>query len=207
MELVTHLPLSARTYLQDYSLFSSSSLMVRTLLKPSFEARERLDEFEDFYRLRKPTLSVHVRRGDNVPGVDHGVVDKHLYHPMPALSYYQQAMSMYEGAYQSVAVFSDDPSWCLQNLKADYYHFGQPRIKEHLPQYVAEPFSDWIDLFLMAQCKHHVVANSTYGWWGAYLAEDPSPIVPKPWFGPRIEADEQLMFPSGWRQLERESEC
>lgn len=200
---VPHLSPDAATYLQDYSLFSGIARQIELWFKPSTLAQETIETCGDFHRLRRPILSVHVRRGDNVPGADPGVVDKHLYHPLPPLDYYQRAIAMCDG-YQSIAVFSDDPEWCVENIPADYYHFGQPRAKEHLPEY-NDPFNDWLDLFLMAQCDGgHVVPNSTYGWWGAFLSGDETPIVPKPWFGPRIVSNADLMFPKGWRQLERE---
>lgn len=207
-DCVPHLTPNAATYLQDHNLFSHMASQIQVWFHPSLIAQETIETCEAFHRLRKPVLSVHVRRGDNVPGADPGVVDKHLYHPMPTLDYYQRAIAMYDGAYRSVAVFSDDPAWCAENIPGDYHHFGQSRTKEHLPEYVTEPFNDWLDLFLMALCTAgHVVSNSTYGWWGAFLADDESPIVPKPWFGPRIDSDAALMFPKGWRQLEREPKC
>lgn len=202
--LVPHMTPNAATYLQDYSLFAPIARQIQLWFMPSMLARESIESCRDFHLLRKPVLSVHVRRGDNVPGADPGVEDKHLYHPLPPLHYYQRAIAMCHG-YRSIAVFSDDPYWCMDNLEADYFHLGQPRVKEHLPEYANEPFNDWLDLFLMAQCNGgHVVANSTYGWWGAFLSGDPSPIVPKPWFGPRVDSNADLMFPKGWRLLERE---
>jgi hypothetical protein len=204
--LVPHLPDMAKPYLQDYYLFQAIENQIKEYFRPSPLARETLDVFEEFYALPKPILSVHVRRGDNVPGADPGVVDKYLYHPMPANHYYARAIHLYQGQYASTVCFSDDVEWCYSNIKADYYHRGTPRAKEHTPEY-ADPFQDWIDLFLMAECQHHVLSNSTYGWWGAFLSGDLKPIVPKPWFGPRIDADSDLMFPLTWRQVGREPQC
>lgn len=200
--LVPHLPPAVAPYLQDYGLFSRAAPRVREWLQPSTLAHEQLSQYETFRKLEKPILSVHVRRGDNVPGADPGVRDKHLYHPMPPLDYYKRAIKMYAGSYASIAVFGDDWSWNIRNVPGDYHHTGQPRTKEHLPGYATEPFSDWVDLFLQAECQYHIVSNSTFGWWGAFLANDPSPIVPRPWFGLRVTANAELMFPPGWRQLE-----
>lgn len=208
-DLVFHMPASAKPYLQDYSLFAEIEDKIREWLQPSPVAVNAIESCHEFLGLPRPLLSLHVRRGDNVPGADRGVADKHLYHPMPPLSYYMRGAETYlHGGdhYNSVACFSDDIDWCRDNITADYYHVGEPRAKEHTPEY-HDPFNDWLDLFLMARCQHHVVPNSTYGWWGAFLAADPDPIVPRPWFGPRIDADADLMFPKGWRQLEREPQC
>lgn len=204
-DLAEHLHPQARPYLQDWSLFAHIEPEIRRLLLPTAKALTTTLQHPDFWALPQPVLSVHIRRGDNVPGVD-PYPNKHLYHPLPALDYYKRAIALHHGHYRSIAVFGDDPEWNEANIDGDYFHHGQPRVKEHEPAYRTEPFTDWVDLFLMAACDHHVLSNSSFGWWGAFLADSPAPVAPNPWFGPEVRAftDETLMFPPHWRRLDRE---
>lgn len=72
-------------------------------------------------------------------------------------------------------IFSDEPEWARDNLKLSYPstlvdHNGADK--------------DYEDLRLMSQCKHHIIANSTFSWWGAWLNQNPEKIVlaSKRWF-------------------------
>ena len=90
-------------------------------------------------------------------------------------------------------VFSDDMGWVKENLR-----LGRPAI------YV--DFNDdeknYEDLRLMSLCKHHIIANSSFSWWGAWLNPDPGKIVvaPKKWFNdPSIITDD--LIPESWLRL------
>lgn len=203
-EFVPHIDPRARVYLQDHNLFSHIREEIRSFFQPSDLALEKLDEYEEFWALDRPMLSVHVRRGDNVPGNDPGTPDKHLYHPLRSLAYYNDAIDVLRDRCATVAVFSDDPEWCRENLKADYFHQGVTRPKEHEPEYKTAPIWDWVDLFLQVSADRHVCSNSTYAWWGAYLSNDPQPIVPSrlDWYGPNLRyINAGLMIPSTWTEL------
>ena len=70
-------------------------------------------------------------------------------------------------------IFSDDPEWCRNNLLSDNSTI------------VSSPSDDkWTDMSLMSCCKHHIIANSSYSWWGAWLNKNPGKIVIAPvnWF-------------------------
>lgn len=205
-----HLDRRVRVYAQDLRLIEPVLDEVRAWLAPSAQAQEILDgdRFAMFRELPRPVVSVHVRRGDNV--VDPGVPDKHNYFVLPPLEYYQQAIvRMHELVdVGSVAVFSDDPRWCQAVLFAhglvDYVHDGVPRPKEHEPAYATAPVLDWIDLQLMATCDAHVVTGSTFGIWGALLADPKAVIRCSPVYGPKLAyIDEDRLFLPSWerRQL------
>jgi hypothetical protein len=112
-----------------------------------------------------PSVSLHVRRGDYVNNPLHQTV---------GMDYYQTALNRLPSPLQ-VYVFSDDIDWCrehlpkleLPNLQWEYVDQGQ----------------DFEQLILMTQCDHHILAASSFSWWGAYLSEKVGiTVAPKQWF-------------------------
>ena len=98
-------------------------------------------------------------------------------HPTCDFDYYKEALQLLEskvGAIQAF-VFSDDPVWCRQQFK------NQPRVtivRDFLPADDRQEFQ------LMTHCKHHIIANSTYSWWAAWLGKsaEQKVIAPQRWF-------------------------
>jgi hypothetical protein len=135
-------------------------------------------------RIRSTTaVSVHVRRGDYTDHAHLGFLDA---------SYFHRAVETICTSTPDVElfVFSDDPAWCAQNLR-----FAVPLTIVERP---LVPDRDWEDMRLMSLCHHHVIANSTYGWWGAWLDPSPSKLVvaPKKW----VETEKRVgdPVPAGW---------
>ena len=89
-------------------------------------------------------------------------------------------------------LFSDDPDFI-----ADAFA-GLPRA--HVVR--SDPQKSWEDLFLMARCRHNIIANSSYSWWGAWLnpAEDKRVIAPARWFTPGKLAACNVpdLYPDDW---------
>lgn len=118
------------------------------------------------------SVSIHVRRGDYV---SNSAVSS--FHGEQRLDYYLASIKHITQNIQSPQffVFSDDPVWSRENLK-----FKQP------VTYVDHngPETAYEDLWLMSLCKHHVIANSSFSWWGAWLCRNLEKIIiaPKKWF-------------------------
>jgi hypothetical protein len=70
----------------------------------------------------------------------------------------------------SYIVFSDNPSWVKKNLPI----FKDSLILEQ------DRGEDWEDIMLMARCKHHIIANSSFSWWGAWLCKYSQKVVIAP---------------------------
>lgn len=134
---------------------------------------------------RKPSCSVHIRRGDyvNHPELD-GICGE---------AYYEKALKELDSRYPecSLFVFSDDIHYCRKLLA------GRPDI--HYCDWNTGSDS-WIDMALMAQCEHHIIANSSFSWWGAWLATPNGlTIAPKTW---SLKFDTEIdICPTDWLSL------
>jgi hypothetical protein len=135
-------------------------------------------------------VSLHVRRGDYAADAA-----TRAYHGLCPLDYYRHA-----AAYVSERVrdpvfflFSDDPDWTRANLDLGARAIA---VGHNGPDDGAE------DLRLLSLCRHHVIANSTFSWWGAWLCADPSKIViaPERWFADPAR-DTSDLLPHGWTRL------
>jgi hypothetical protein len=116
------------------------------------------------------SVSLHVRRSDYLKP------DVNAFHGVLPLSYYQNAKSIIAGKITAPQyyIFSDDPEWCAAN-------FSFP----DNPVLIIKNTNDaWEDMCLMSQCKHHIIANSSYSWWAAWLNQNENKIViaPDKWF-------------------------
>lgn len=135
-------------------------------------------------------VCVHVRRGDYL------LPDNFEHHGLCSADYYRRAMRLIRErvADPQFFVFSDDWPWCRENL-AD----GDVVIVD-----ANAPGAGPDELRLMAACRHHVIANSSLSWWGAWLAANAGRIVvaPTPWFSKNPNTPD--LFPAGWVMLPRE---
>lgn len=125
--------------------------------------------------------SVQVRRGDYLQLPEN--------HPVLSSDYYGEAVSrLMAHGISKFLVFSDDLQWCRE-------HFNSP------PFDVISDMSDIGQFELSLSCEHHVMANSTFSWWTAWLDPNPEKIViaPKKWFGPGYaHFDTKDLIPSSW---------
>jgi hypothetical protein len=136
------------------------------------------------------SIALHIRRGDYVSNGAasqfHGVCDIAYYHS--AIEFICRHTSSPEAF-----VFSDDIDWARVNLKLTIpMHFVEGHSAE----------AGHLDLELMRRCKHHVVANSSFSWWGAWLAQSENQIVcaPKRWFA-ASEVNSEDVVPQRWVRL------
>ena len=122
-------------------------------------------------------VSIHIRRGDYVNLQDH--------HPLQPMSYYERGLEYFPDT--PVMVFSDDPEWCKEQT---IFQSDDVLISESNPP--------GIDMYLMSKCSYHIIANSSFSWWGAYLAKSQQVIAPKNWFGPLQNVDTSDKYLNDW---------
>ncbi len=135
-------------------------------------------------------VSVHVRRGDYV-----GNAAASRYHGTCSLDYYRAAVD-YVGARTPAPhlfIFSDEPAWVRAN-----FHLGVPSTVVD----VNPPHRGLRDMQLIALCRHHIIANSSFSWWGAWLGCAPGKIVvsPRRWFN-LASIDTRDRVPDAWMRL------
>jgi hypothetical protein len=123
--------------------------------------------------LKTESVFISVRRGDYVTDLKvnkrFGVLDS---------SYYQRAIKYIAEKIDNPEffIFSDDIDWCIRNFNINYKHT--------FVKYEHGELKFCNDMHLMSLCKHSIVSNSTFAWWGAWLNNNPDKIViaPRKWF-------------------------
>ena len=130
------------------------------------------------------SVSIHVRRDDYL-------LPQFKFIDVLPIDYYKKAISYITNRVENPVfyIFSDDPEWVRNNLEIPF------------ETHAIEGNTNIEDLYLMSQCKHNIIANSTYSWWGAWLNTFPDKIViaPKMWLiGSNIKVENTDIIPPEW---------
>lgn len=137
------------------------------------------------------SVGVHVRRGDYVTNASasqtHGTCSPEYY--------LNGARRIIErtGISPTFFVFSDDPDWTQASIRLP----GETRFVRH-----NDDEHNYEDLRLLTACKHHIIANSSFSWWGAWLAHQAGQIViaPRSWFRDPQSHDDDIV-PATWERM------
>jgi hypothetical protein len=178
----------SKNYLEDYWQNEKYFKNIRNILLKDFTLKK---ESSDFKKLAKNifqtnSVSIHIRRGDYAKSWK-----TKKYHGLISLNYYQKAYKIIIKKVDNPAffVFSDDTNWVKKNLKINH-----PII------YVScfNKLTNAEELILMSICKHNIIANSSFSWWGAWLNKNSSKIViaPKRWFAEKNDYED--IVPQDW---------
>ena len=123
-----------------------------------------------------PAVALHVRRGD--------YVNNPFYIDLMEDGYYERALQEFPN--ESFLVFSDDIAWCKK----------QELFKDFL---FSEETTDVEALNAMASCEGHIIANSSFSWWAAYLSPHGGKVVaPKKWYADGVE---RTSIPASWKRV------
>jgi hypothetical protein len=165
-------------------------LEIREEIKKIFSFKEEIvkegNRILDQMREGKELVSIHVRRGDYTLYPDH--------HPTCDTSYYTKCLEEIKRVSNSdlkIVIFSDDKQWCLDNMK----------------NYIGEDFSitnsedPYVELYMMTKCQYHVIANSSFSWWGSWLSDSKLTIAPSRWFGPLIPKNTEDVYCKNWIKI------
>jgi hypothetical protein len=134
------------------------------------------------------SVSIHIRRGDYVKDEKNNAI-----YNVFGIEYYHKAINFISKKINKpyFFVFSDDLEWASQNLSLNNATFVDVNSTKN-PE---------IDLILMANCKHNIIANSTFSWWGAWLNENSQSITiaPKKWINTIDDLDD--LYSDTWIRL------
>jgi hypothetical protein len=178
-------------YWQSPKYFHHIGDELRHELMLKINSRSRAESILQRHGLTGGLVAVHVRRGDYADvgktRAVHGLVSSDFYSIAVADIAESEKISL------TAVVLSDDPEWAAANIRLPI-----PAIHPEL----TEPLVSLDALGLMARCHHHVIANSSLSWWGAWLAEHPMQMVryPSRWFASR-PVDPSFRFPEHWTGL------
>lgn len=176
-------------YLQGYWQSEKYFLPIRSILADEFTIPTRPDEKNAAFleEIRNcDSVSLHVRRGDYIANPKTSSV-----HQCCSIDYYTEAVKLIRSRVSAPRffIFSDDPDWAEANLT-----FGNTRIIRG-----NEGAKSIEDLRLMSACRHNIIANSSFSWWGAWLNQNPAKtiIAPRKWF--KIQQfDSNDRLPQSW---------
>ncbi|TAL70780.1 MAG: alpha-1,2-fucosyltransferase [Bacteroidetes bacterium] len=136
------------------------------------------------------SISIHIRRGDYVSNKLTNIM-----HGVCGIDYYLNAVKYLSKSVEQphLYVFSDEPEWARENLQTS---FPMTFVNHNSGQ------NDFEDMRLLSLCKHHIIANSSFSWWGAWLCRNGNKIIiaPKRWFN-EYKADTKDLYPEKWTIL------
>ena len=183
-------------YFQSEKYFKPYENDIRKLFSLKKDREEGIKEkYKE--QLNQPNCSLHIRRGDylNQQQITH--------HGLIGLDYYEKAAVFFPDDILFI-VFSDDLDWCRDNLKMNNLFFVERdeacvETKDETHNKTIK-INDILDLFFMSYCENHIICNSSFSWWGAWLNPSTTKkiIAPKQW----LVNDECVdVVPSDWTKI------
>jgi hypothetical protein len=177
-------------YFQSHKYFEKYREIIDKLIKLDLKRQIATIKQQNTNINLVKTVSMHFRIGDyqKYPDV----------HPILPASYYLNALEdilVEDPSIDTVLYFCENGdlekvSKTIEELTINTIRFVR-----------ADPLiSDWEQMLLMSVCRHNIIANSTFSWWGAYFNKSPVKIVcyPAQWFGPKATHDTSDLFPEDW---------
>lgn len=186
--------IKSNTYIEGFFQSEKYFEHIKDEILTAFTFKTKPDKFNQYLidEMKKSnSVSIHIRRGD--------YVQKKRYQDLYAtcsLNYYRRGVEYIASKYSNpkLFIFSDDIQWAKTNWDLPY---------ESVFVNTNSGEKSYEDMRLMSNCKHNIIANSSFSWWGAWLNNNKEKIViaPKKWFNDgRINQDD--VIPSEWIKLE-----
>jgi hypothetical protein len=173
-------------YWQSEKYFTDIADTIRREFTLDLQPDPRTQEIADQIAATE-SVSVHIRRGDYVADPR-----KTLTRSVCTPAYYRRCVALVVERLVNphLFLFSDDPGWVAANMS-----FECPVTLVS----GSSPHREYADLQLMSACRYHIIANSSFSWWGAWLDPRPDKLVlaPRRWMNdPRV--DDRDVVPAAW---------
>ena len=182
-------------YFQSYKYFFHNNEALFSLIQLNSQQDEIKHKYTELFDTECTSVSMHFRIGDY----------QHIQHAHPILPY-----TYYENSIHNI--IDNHPG------KLRILYFCQDtdnnviipiinRLTNIFPTIefvkVDDTIEDWKQMLLMSCCKHNIIANSTFSWWGAYFNQNPDKLVyyPYKWFGPALKHNTADLFPQTWNEI------
>jgi len=187
-------------YFQSYKYFQQNYRIISMMLD-IFEKKQEVLNFcvknnlLNIVKLKK-TISLHFRMGD--------YKNLQLYHPIMTYEYYKKSL---EHILNNVD-YTPDVLYFCEDKDIDEVNETVQKLAIDLPSVTfiraSNQLDDWQQLLLMSYCRHNIIANSSFSWWGAFFNsyEDKLVCYPSIWFGPGMgNVDTSDLFPQEWVKI------
>lgn len=170
-------------FFQSEKYFSNHKQEILDLFAPPADIMAHLTHHYADILEHPMTVSIHVRFYNEDP--------RGTAHPAYRRDYFEKAMEYFPKETLFV-VFSNQVKKCKKLLSNIDRNMRFIEKEDH-----------FCDLYLMSLCKHNIIANSSFSWWGAYLNRNPEKVViaPKLWFNPTYLSDIQDLLPEEWIKI------
>jgi hypothetical protein len=180
-------------FFQSWKYFDNAQEEVKKVFELS-----HIEGYEDY-------VSIHVRRGDYVQ-------HSGSFPPINEIYIYNAMGEMAIKGMRKFIFFSDDIQWCKDLISKGFEVIlnGHINLNLNTNDFIFEffePGDERLSLSTMASCGHHIIANSTFSWWAAYLGHNPDRIVISPsaetWFGPTSGVKKPVvdLLPDSWIKI------
>ena len=156
---------------------------IRSELLKDFEFRDEiLEPAQKTMSYWKNPIALHIRRTDYRTNPNHTAL---------SMDYYEKALSEFDDS-SEVIIFSDEPQWCMEQKLFESDRFM-----------ISETGNNYMDMCLMTLCSGHIIANSSFSWWGAWLSDSQKVVAPSGWFkGSNNEhLDTKDVIPERWKKI------
>ena len=190
-----------RGYFQSYKYFQDRFEQICEIIKIDPYKEKAVEWTTQQHIDPSNTISMHFRIGD--------YKNLQQFHPLMSSEYYAKSLQY---------ILENNTNRNKDNLNPDILYFYEEadyqdvmniinRLRIAFPQCIFKPVDTSIDdynqMIIMSICKHNIIANSTFSWWGAYLNKSPTKIVcyPSIWFGPENPVIVDDLFPLSWTKI------
>jgi len=173
-------------YFQTEKYFIGSEDEIKKIFSFKKEIIEEGDRILNRIIGGRELVSIHIRRGDYTLYPDH--------HPTCNTGYYSEGIEKIKdisGENVNIIIFSDDKKWCYENMGNQV---GDNFI-------IPETENPYVELYMMTKCNYHIIANSSFSWWGSWLSDSKLTLAPSQWFGSAMGKNTKDIYCKNWIKI------